>query len=367
MALNLAQVQQHLSAFEFAALFNELGWEIPSDRMGRPFAVSGQGFERRMVAQLSSIPVFEITASDGAIPDAKTRRAVHGEISKLFHENLLIFLDQARTQSLWYWAKREDKKAYPREHTYLRGQATDLMLGKLAGMEIDLSELDELGNLGVIQAAGKLKAALDVERVTKKFYGEFQKQHEEFIGYIQGIPDERQRRWYASVLLNRLMFIYFLQRKGFLYVGAQADYAADTEYLQRKLADSQRRGDELFYREFLQVLFFVGFAKPEDDRKDEETRILGDVPYLNGGLFLPHQIEKDNAEIFIPDEAFTRFFALLKGYSWNLDDTPTGNPDEINPDVLGYILRNTSTRRLSGPITRARKSPAICVNRPSTN
>jgi hypothetical protein len=61
-----------------------------------------------------------------------------------------------------------------------------------------------------------LKAALDVERVTKRFYREFQQQHLDFLALIEGIADERQRRWYASVLLNRLMFIYFLQRKHFL-------------------------------------------------------------------------------------------------------------------------------------------------------
>ena len=74
--------------------------------------------------------------------------------------------------------------------------------------------------------------------------------------------------------------------------------------MQHKLEDSQRRGADLYYREFLQALFFVGFAKPEADRAAEEKRLLGDVPYLNGGLFLPHHIEENHPDIFIPDEAF---------------------------------------------------------------
>jgi type I restriction-modification system DNA methylase subunit len=46
----------------------------------------------------------------------------------------------------------------------------------------------------------------------------------------------------------------------------------------------------------------------------------------------------DNPKIHVPDEAFENLFALFERYSWNLDDTPGGNDDEINPDVLGYIF-----------------------------
>ena len=83
-------------------------------------------------------------------------------------------------------------------------------------MVFDISDFDEAGNVPLVEVADRLKEALDIERVTKKFYTEFQDQHLEFLNLIKGIDDERDRRWYASVLLNRLMFIYFLQRKFFL-------------------------------------------------------------------------------------------------------------------------------------------------------
>ena len=78
--------------------------------------------------------------------------------------------------------------------------------------------------MSVLEVASRLKNALDVERTTKKFYTEFQTQHLEFVSLIEGIPDERERRWYASVLLNRLMFVYFLQRKGFVDGGSLAEH-----------------------------------------------------------------------------------------------------------------------------------------------
>ena len=201
---------------------------------------------------------------------------------------------------------------------------------------MDISELDAQGSIPIAEVANRLKAALDVERVTKKFYGEFDTQRLAFVEHIQGIADERHRRWYASVLMNRLMFIWFLQRKGFLD-------GADRDYLTRKLAESRKRGADQFYAVFLKVLFFEGFAQPEPARSAEARALLGKIRYLNGGLFRAHRVEldhgfPDNPRIVIPDVAFDNVFALFGRYSWNLNDTPGGNDEEINPDVLGYIF-----------------------------
>ncbi len=119
--LNIPRTRDLLQRFEFNNLFvDELGWAQPSSR--RPTAVEAvdESFFRVQIAELSGVVVFEIKASDGRIPDAKTRAAVHKETSRLHHENLLIFVDEKRTQSLWYWVKREEGKSHPREHWYFR-------------------------------------------------------------------------------------------------------------------------------------------------------------------------------------------------------------------------------------------------------
>ncbi|WP_314964157.1 hypothetical protein, partial [Bradyrhizobium cosmicum] len=88
------------------------------------------------------------------------------------------------------------------------------------------------------------------------------------------------------------------------------------------LEDSQGNGKDLYFKEFLWKLFLVGFAKPENEREADDRELLGDIPYLNGGLFLPHRIEIDYKDkIQIADEAFESIFALFQSYSWNLDDT----------------------------------------------
>lgn len=355
MPINVAKLRERLQQFEFQRLFiEELGWSQPATRQAVEMVVKGETFNRRQISQLAGVTVFEITASDGRIPDAKTRAAIHKEISALHHENLLIFLDHARTQSLWYWVKRQDGKNFPRDHFYVRGQPGDLFISKLGGIVFDFSELGEGGNVSVVEVANRLRHALDVEKVTKKFYREFYDEHIAFIELIEGILDEKQRRWYASVLLNRLMFIYFLQRKHFIDNG-------DTDYLQHKLDQSRKQGRDLYYREFLKVLFFEGFAKPEDQRSAAARKLLGGIKYLNGGLFLPHKVEQDNPDIRVPDKAFENIFKLFQRYSWNLDDTPGGNDNEINPDVLGYIFEKYINQKAFGAYyTRTEITEYLC-------
>ena len=57
---------------------------------------------------------------------------------------------------------------------------------------------------------------ISIDKITKKFYENFKKEYKTFLDFINGIPVKFDQEWYASLMLNRLMFIYFIQRKGFL-------------------------------------------------------------------------------------------------------------------------------------------------------
>ena len=76
--------------------------------------------------------------------------------------------------------------------------------------------------------------------------------------------------------------------------------------------------------------------------------MLGEVPFLNGGLFDKHDLEQDNPDISIPDEAFERIFAFFEGYRWHLDERPRRDENEINPDVLGYIFEKYVNQKQMG-------------------
>ena len=356
MPLDFQKAKDRLYEFDFHRLFiEEMGWNQPSSDRPEPVVVEEEIFQRRRIAEMSEVPVFEVTTPDGEIPKGEDRAKIYKAIAENFAENLIIFVNRDLTRSLWYWAKREGAKFYPRTDSYIKGQPVDLLLSKIGGFKIELDELDEEGNLPTFEVADRLQKSLDVEKVTKKFYKEFQLEHQEFLEHVHGIDNEGDRRWYTSVILNRLMFVYFLQKKGFIDGGK-------TQYLRKKLTESQKRGSDRFYNEFLETLFFEGLAKPERDRSPEVQRTLGQVCYLNGGLFLKHSIElNERYHIQIPDEAFDRVFTLFDKYSWHLDDRPGGKPNEINPDVLGYIFEKYINQKAFGAYyTRPEITEYLC-------
>jgi hypothetical protein len=84
-------------------------------------------------------------------------------------------------------------------------------------------------------------------------------------------------------------------------------------------------------------------------RDAELDKLLGKVPYLNGGLFEVHQLEEKYEEtIQIPDAAFETVFNFFDEYDWHLDDRPLRNQNEINPDVLGYIFEKYINQKQMG-------------------
>ena len=353
--LDILGTREKLQAFDLRGLFvEELGWNHPPRGLAPiTWGVQGLAVTRSPIAELAGVVVFEVTTADGTIPDEPLRRAIQAEVAQYHLEHLLIFLDKDRTSSLWYWVKRENGKSEPRRHTFVQGQPGDLLLGKLSAMFVDISELDASGTLRLTDAINRVRAALDVEPVTRRFFSDFQQLHATVLAAIVGVSDERERRWYASVLLNRLMFVYFLQSRGFLDGG-------NYRYLQQRLEDSQSRGEDGYFA-FLQTLFFEGFAKPEADRSPAAAALIGQVRYLNGGLFLPHEVEQRNPDIAVPDVVFERVFGLFRGYDWVLDDSPSGNEREINPAVLGYIFEKYINQKAFGAYyTRSEITEYLC-------
>ena len=352
--LQIERLRDCLQSFNFPRLFiEELGWSRPRGAKPVTLELPGQTWRATPIAELSGVVAFQVAG----LPEKPERLAIHQRLSELAHENLVIFLDRADspTQSLWLWVKREGSRRFPREHLYVRGQPGDLFVSKISGIVVDINELDERGGFPLARLVDRLKAALDVERVTRKFFKDYDAQRLAFVELIEGIPDERERRWYASVLMNRLMFVWFLQRKHFLDGG-------NGNYLSDKLAQSQQRGPDRFHAEFLQALFFEGFARTPDQRSDAARALIGEIRYLNGGLFLPHRLERDyGPAIRIPDVAFANLFALFAGYSWSLDDTPGGQDNEINPDVLGYIFEKYINQKAFGAYyTRPEITEYLC-------
>src|SRR2546426_2381471 len=339
MPLEVTRTRQCLSRFDFKTLFIEqLGWD--SHTASLDITIDSRTVPLTAVAQKRGMVAFLCRPSDQAdIPEYAVRRKIERQVAKSVQEHLIIYTDAAQITQIWQWVKHETGKPTAcREHTYHRAQPGDALIQKL---QVIAFTLEEEERLSLVDVTSRTRAAFDVERVTKRFYDIFQKEHAAFLKFLKGIPDEDLQRWYVSVMLNRLMFVYFIQKKHFL--------DSNPDYLRSKLAESRTRGRDRFYREFLCPLFFEGFAKKDPERSTAINRLLGKVPYLNGGLFLRHQIEeKHGKDIQIADAAFEKLFAFFEQYNWHLDERPLRADNEINPDVLGYIFEKYVNQKQMG-------------------
>lgn len=340
MKLKIERARALLDAFDFQRLFiDEMGWDNYAAALSVP--VEGTDFALTACAEKRGVVVWLSVAAAGArLPDREVRKRIQRQVAKTTLEHLIIFTDSARKEQIWCWARREPgKPVVLLDHFWRVGRDNTAFLQKL---EVITFSLAEEPDLRLNDVNNRLRSALDVERVTKRFFDQFTKEHKAFLGFISGIEDVADKEWYASLMLNRLMFVYFMQKKGFLN--------DEQDYLRTRLAKCQaEKGKDAFYsfyRYFLIRLFHEGLgSRPHDP---ELVRLLGKIPYLNGGLFEKHPIEERCPDIQIPDAAFERIFAYFDRYTWHLDERPLRNENEINPDVLGYIFEKYINQKQMG-------------------
>lgn len=181
---------------------------------------------------------------------------------------------------------------------------------------------------------------LDSTIVTKRFYARFKVERATFLTAVQGIPTETEHVEYVSLMLNRLMFVYFLQYKGLL--------DSDSRYLSRRLSIVQAtEGKDAFYRHFLLPLFHEGLAGKQPQTA-HSALLLGNIPRLGLSLFKEHILERYPTTIFITDQAFVRLFAFFDNYQWRLDEGLSGSEYELDPAALGFICEQSIHQKEMG-------------------
>ena len=317
----------YLDSQDFTGLFiEELGWDRAAAKP-QEISVDDRTFTLKPVAEYRGVRIWECDQ----VPDSRTQRAIDMQLKKNSAERLVIFHDYIHQE--WKWPISSDSRGRGTSrivsHEHFRGRKTQALLQRLEMVRIGLEE-----SPSVVEVVGRLRRAFDADAVTKSFYTNFAEESESLSSSIRGISDESERDWYAALLLNRLMFIYFLQRKGFM--DSDRDYLRDRLLEVRSIAgpDNFFR----FYSDFLLPLFHEGLGSPDRPIEGPDLgSLIGDIPYVNGGIFTTHPLEATH-QIQVPDKAFESIFDLFDQYQWHLDDRPTGDPNEINPDVLGYIF-----------------------------
>ena len=335
---------QYLSESNFRELFiTEMGWNNPSGATLLPeYIIDERTFQIEQIAERSGFQILQCKVDE--IPVSSICKKLDTKLRKNAENYICIFFtpplsgeDGRGPHHLWV---APVKKVEKRDLVLVEYDTVDkasFLFEKMEGLSFSLD--DEAPT--ILDIVEKVQAAflINSEKITKDFYAGFKKEHTNFAKFITGIDDHladkdnKNKQWYTSVMLNRLMFCYFIQKKGFL--------DGDVDYLRHKLEWTQENEGEdrffnKFYKGFLVSLFHDGLNAPHHDQAFES--VYGRIPYLNGGMFDVHQIEQDYAGLDIADEAFRSLFDFFDKWHWHLDDRMTATGRDINPDVLGYIF-----------------------------
>jgi len=324
-----ADFNSYIQKSDFVTFFNELGWNhvSNSDRIN-PVTIDGADYNIIPVADKQGFKVLTCDISE--LPQHSIRKKIDTQLRRYFHNYILIFILEKSEHHLWMIPIKTVEKRDLVIVEYADAEKADFIFGKINDFSFDFDE-----ETNIVDVTLRVHKAFEVNsaKITKDFYSGFRKQHVSFSKFIKGINVDEDRQWYASVMLNRLMFCYFIQKKGFLNF--------DDHYLRKKLEwTKEQRGCNqffsTFYKGFLTHLFRGGLNNPKHDRDFEN--IYGRIPYLNGGIFDEHDLEHQYEDIDIPDDAFENLFDFFDKWRWHLDTRITATGKDINPDVLGYIF-----------------------------
>ena len=207
---------------------------------------------------------------------------------------------------------------------------------------LDVAEVSrDLYGLSPLAIQQRHDEAFNVEKVTKDFFDTYCKvAFKPLCKYLEAASeDETWSHDYALQFLNRVMFLYFVQRKRWL--------GDDTEFLALlwKTYNGSGRAANTFVSEWLNVLFFEAFNKQFEPSKhkylgDRICSALATAPFLNGGLFKPNELDKAR-KIPIPDDRFKPIFGFLESYNFTIaEDTPLDQEVAVDPEMIGKVYES---------------------------
>jgi methylase of polypeptide subunit release factors len=193
--------------------------------------------------------------------------------------------------------------------------------------------------------ADKVEDAFRVKPVTKEFYDKYKDVFDSLKGELREKYEDKEGRdeieeadRYSHVTLNRLMFFYYLQKKG--WIGDRKDFM---RWFHEKYEESD--DTDVFHEKWLSALFFDGMNQEEGepveaDLPDEVSEAVSGLAYMNGGLFQPREL--DNEDVYISDEQLYQVIhGFLEQYNFTVtEESPYDIDVAVDPAMLGKIYES---------------------------
>lgn len=281
-------------------------------------------------------------------------RTVIPQLLKQFPYALFVFSDKSQTNFHFVnvkWENNQKRRLYRRiavgPQERMRTAAERLSM-------LDIQTI-EAGLFGVTaqHIQDRHDEAFDVAKVSKSFFDEYKRVFEAMRDAVKGFgaSDEEQdrRHLFTQRLFNRLMFLRFIQKKGWLTIDGSTDYLAALWTSHERLKQDGKN----FYTDRIRLLFAAlnneraGIVLQGGGGAVEAT--IGKVEYLNGGLFEETEEDKDT-KVRIADAAFKQIFdkgnGLFEAFNFTItESTPLDVEIAVDPEMLGKIFEELVTGR----------------------
>ena len=215
-----------------------------------------------------------------------------------------------------------------------------------------------------------IEEAFNVEALSQEFFGKYKAQYEAFVNYMvdpangmrqdfidthfdhssmtaDKIRDREEKpiRDYVKKLLGRIVFLHFLQKKGWLGVPTGKEWGeGDRDFMLKLFENASPEQKENFLDEVLEGLFANGLDTNRSDNGDVyDTGVQGfcncRIPYLNGGLFERDALDEKTSRF--PAKYFESLLTMLSQYNFTIDENDPNDAEVgVDPEMLGRIFEN---------------------------
>jgi len=208
-----------------------------------------------------------------------------------------------------------------------------------------------------------IEEAFNVEKVTKEFFEKYAKLFDNLYKEVKRLRKEDplineefeekniSEEDFAKKILGQIVFLYFLQKKGWLGVKRDSKTKkfgqfgeGDPDFLHTLFNKSLKKGKN-FFNDYLEHLFYDALAKSDRKIEDYSFELYGDewkIPFLNGGLFEPiGEYDWKRTDIKIKDSVFKDIFETFNMYNFTIrEDEPLEKEVAIDPEMLGKVFEN---------------------------
>ncbi len=271
--------------------------------------------------------LLEVIITDKVDPQTVNKHLKHISNVTPIKYQLLIKKDF----SSWFFQRSKPRKLSRYDHQYRLTYLKDSHISKPLQETIET----KINDLRYETRPYELFLALfDNESVVNDFYETYMDAKELLV---HAITADTTKELLAQILLDRVIFIYFLQSKEIL----QKNFLSSLYYAMSE--------GENYYAEYLKPLFFEIFCEERATRSPCINVKLSHIPYLHANLFTRIEgIEIINGQvvtIHVPNKVWADIFHLFDGYTWSIE---SGESNAITPMILGYIYEKSVAKKQTG-------------------